>query len=262
MEINWVTVAAQIVNFLVLVWLLKRFLYGPVTRAMERRQKRVRDRLQEAESMRGKAEQERDALKAERDALDRKREEMLSEARAAADKLRHELEKQTRESVDAERAAWFARLSGDRQEVLSDIRRRAGEEFFAIARAAFRDLADDRLEARMIAAFAEKLRALPEETLEKLKSAVRRETSSAQIESAFPLEAEDREAIELALKDILQADVSADYVQREDLIAGIRLRLDSQVVEWGLDSYLDELEERLGTALSDAGVAEAKKAAE
>lgn len=262
MEINWVTVAAQIVNFLVLVWLLNRFLYGPVTRAMERRQKRIRDRLQEAETMRGKAEQERDALKSERDELDRKREKMLSEARAAAEKLRHELEKQTRENVDAEREAWFARLAGDRQEVLSDIRRQAGEEFFSLARAAFKDLADEELETRMTAAFAEKLRALPEETLEKLKTAVSRETSPAQIESAFPLAPEDRDAIERTLKEVLQADVTADYIQKEDLIAGIRLRLDSQVVEWSLDSYLDELEERLGKALSSAGVSETKKAAE
>ena len=37
MQIDWITVAAQIVNFLVLVWILQRLLYRPVTRAMARR---------------------------------------------------------------------------------------------------------------------------------------------------------------------------------------------------------------------------------
>ena len=41
MLINWFTVGAQVLNFIVLVWLLKRFLYGPVLNAIEAREKRV-----------------------------------------------------------------------------------------------------------------------------------------------------------------------------------------------------------------------------
>ena len=44
MQIDWITVAAQIVNFLILVWLLQHFLYGPITRAMQRREQRIAER--------------------------------------------------------------------------------------------------------------------------------------------------------------------------------------------------------------------------
>ena len=35
MLIDWFTVAAQVVNFLVLMWLLKRFLYKPIVYAID-----------------------------------------------------------------------------------------------------------------------------------------------------------------------------------------------------------------------------------
>ena len=41
MLIDWFTVGAQVLNFVVLVWLLKRFLYKPVLNAIDAREKRV-----------------------------------------------------------------------------------------------------------------------------------------------------------------------------------------------------------------------------
>ncbi|MEZ4485078.1 MAG: hypothetical protein R2864_10965 [Syntrophotaleaceae bacterium] len=49
MLIDWFTVAAQTFNFLLLIWLLKRFLYGPILQAMDRREARIAGRLQEAQ---------------------------------------------------------------------------------------------------------------------------------------------------------------------------------------------------------------------
>jgi F-type H+-transporting ATPase subunit b len=37
MLIDWFTVGAQVLNFLILVWLLKRFLYGPILDAIDAR---------------------------------------------------------------------------------------------------------------------------------------------------------------------------------------------------------------------------------
>jgi len=55
LQIDWLTVAAQIVNFLVLIWLLQRFLYKPITNAMRRREERIEDRLAEAKEAREEA---------------------------------------------------------------------------------------------------------------------------------------------------------------------------------------------------------------
>jgi flagellar biosynthesis/type III secretory pathway M-ring protein FliF/YscJ len=85
MQIDWLTVAAQIVNFLVLVWLLQRFLYRPITRAMARREERIETRLSEAKAAREEVEAEAGRLREQQQALEASREEMLSEARQEAD---------------------------------------------------------------------------------------------------------------------------------------------------------------------------------
>jgi F-type H+-transporting ATPase subunit b len=51
-QIDWVTIVAQIVNFLILVWLLHRVLYRPLSRAIEARGIEVNRRLAEAEEAR------------------------------------------------------------------------------------------------------------------------------------------------------------------------------------------------------------------
>ena len=48
MQIDWTTLVLEIINFLVLVWILKRFLYKPVMEAIAARQRRVEGKLAEA----------------------------------------------------------------------------------------------------------------------------------------------------------------------------------------------------------------------
>ena len=49
MLIDWFTVGAQALNFLILVWLMKRFLYKPILRAIDEREKRIASELADAE---------------------------------------------------------------------------------------------------------------------------------------------------------------------------------------------------------------------
>lgn len=262
MELNWVTVAAQIINFLILVWLLNKFLYGPVTRAMEKRQDRIRSQIREAEERASKAEEERRALKAEREELRAQKEALLADARAEAEQLRHDLERQARTEVDSERKGWLARLERDHEEFLSDIRRRAGEEFVALGRSALKDLADARLETRLAAAFARQLRDLPDATKDRLKQALGEPDAKAEVESGFTLSATDKKTIRQAVTETFGEEVELGYAVNDDLIAGVRLRLDSQVVEWSISNYLDDLQARLGAALDGKHVSEDRKAAE
>ena len=49
MKINWFTVIAQVINFLMLVWLLKKFLYKPILDAVNEREKKITDQLKDAD---------------------------------------------------------------------------------------------------------------------------------------------------------------------------------------------------------------------
>ena len=84
MQIDWITVGAQILNFLVLVWLLNMVLYRPVTRAMEGRADAIRERFAEAERREAEAARAAELSQAERLALEERRSELLEEAHEEA----------------------------------------------------------------------------------------------------------------------------------------------------------------------------------
>ncbi|MEQ8493043.1 MAG: F0F1 ATP synthase subunit B, partial [Gammaproteobacteria bacterium] len=77
MLIDWFTVAAQAINFLVLVWLLKRYLYRPILAAVDAREARVMARLTEAQLREREAADAAEALAREREALEAARAERL-----------------------------------------------------------------------------------------------------------------------------------------------------------------------------------------
>ena len=52
MLIDWFTVGAQLLNFLILVWLLKRFLYKPILGAIDIRERRIAAELADAAAKR------------------------------------------------------------------------------------------------------------------------------------------------------------------------------------------------------------------
>jgi len=262
MEINWVTVAAQIVNFLVLVWLLNKFLYGPITRAMTARQTRIRERLEDAARTRREADEERRKLISERDELRNTKEELLSAARAEADQLKRDLERQAREDIENQRQAWLSQLQVDKDDFINDVRRRVATEFFALAKTAFTELADEAFEKRIVALFIIRLKAMNDGLLRKLKDAASRLESSVRVESAFALGQNERRAINQCVNQMSNSDVKITYANTDQLIAGIRLRVDSQSVEWSVNSYLDQLQERLEESFTNAQPHEDRQAAE
>src|SRR4249919_3833463 len=80
MLIDWFTVVAQVVNFLILVWLLKRFLYGPILNAIDAREKRIATELADAEAKKTEAQKERDKFEHKNEVFDQQRAALLSQA--------------------------------------------------------------------------------------------------------------------------------------------------------------------------------------
>ena len=60
MNIDWFTLSAQIVNFLILLVLLRKFLYGPLRNVMQKREEKVTSRLEEARRKLDEAEEQRE----------------------------------------------------------------------------------------------------------------------------------------------------------------------------------------------------------
>ena len=99
MIIDWFTLVAQTLNFLILVWLMKRFLYKPILHAIDDREKRIATALANAEKIKVEAQKERDEFQKKNAEFDQQRAELLSKATDEVQAERQRLLDEARKSV-------------------------------------------------------------------------------------------------------------------------------------------------------------------
>ncbi len=160
MLIDWFTVAAQVLNFLVLVWLLKRLLYRPILHAIDTREQRIAQALADADAKQAEATRERDELGHKNEAFERERAALLNEATDAAKAQRLRLLDEARQAADTLRDEQREALLREQQGLHDELARLTGEQVFAIARKTLVDLAGTSLEQRMSEVFVQRLGAL------------------------------------------------------------------------------------------------------
>src|SRR5271168_198154 len=160
MLIDWFTVGAQALNFIVLVWLLKRFLYKPILNAVDAREKRIAAELADADAKMAEAQRERDEFLHKNEEFDQQRTSLLSKATDDANAERQRLLDDARKAADALSAKRGEAMRSDANNLNQAIRRRTQQEVFAIARKALSDLATANLEERMCDVFIGRLRTM------------------------------------------------------------------------------------------------------
>ena len=248
MHIDWFVFFAQIVNFLILLFLLKKFLYGRIINAMDARQAKIEAIFAEAEECRQKAREE--ASKYEQCLMEQARtsEEFTNKARADADAYRRELMQKVREEIDTIQTRWFETLCLERANVFHELRRLTGMEVYAIARQVLKDLADEELEERMVQVLAKRIETLGREEREKIRT-LTAEGEPIRVFSAFALSQEARVRLDQAIHRGLGPDLSGAYETAEDVLSGCELRIDGYKVAWSAKDYLDTLEEKFHLCL-------------
>jgi F-type H+-transporting ATPase subunit b len=252
MQIDWITVSAQIVNFLILVWLLKRFLYQPVMRAMGRREQRITDRLNQANDREQQAQQQREQYQNRQKELDQQRDEILAKAKEDADQEKHRLLDEARSEVDEKKQHWQRQLAQEKEEFLKSLRDQAGDVIQHITRKALVDLANGTLEQHIVESFINRLQSLDD----KARSALANTHEAIQINTSFELDSGVRNQLTRVIHENIDNDIDVQYNQSPDLMCGIELVTGGQQLSWNVNHYLDELTTRIGQAFSASDISQ------
>jgi F-type H+-transporting ATPase subunit b len=245
MLIDWFTVGAQIVNFLILVWLLKHFLYKPILDAIDAREKRIAAELADADTKKTDAEKERTDFEDKNKALDQQRSALLGKAADEAKAERGRLIDQAKKDADSLRATQADALRGDQIRLGSEITILAEKEVFAIARKALADLATVSLEERVGEVFTRRLRELDPKAKELLGTAIKNSSQPALVRSAFDLPSDQKAAIQNALNETFSVVVRIEFEESQDAICGIELTANGQKIAWSISSYLAGLSKKV-----------------
>jgi len=258
MLIDWFTVGAQTLNFLILVWLMKRFLYKPILHAIDEREKRIAAELANADKKKAEAQKESDAFRHKNETLDQQRVALLSKATDEAKAEGQRLLDEARKAADALSAKRMETLRNDAGTLSQAISRRTQQEVFAIARKALTDLATVSLEERLGEVFTRRLREMDDLAKAGLAEALKTASDPALVRSAFDLPEEQRSAIQNALNETFSAEIHVRFETAPDLISGIELSTNGQKVAWSIADYLVSLEKGVDELLKEKDKAEIK----
>lgn len=245
MLFDWLTFGAQTLNFLVLVWLMKRFLYKPILNAIDAREKRIALALADAALKQTAAQKERETFQKKNEDFDRQRNELLGQAKDEAKAERQRLQDEARQVADTLRAKKQDALTSELQALHQDIARRSREEVFAIAKKVLADLTGLSLEERMGAVFTRRLRELDDDARAALAKALKTASNPVRVRSAFELPAAQRAAIQSALNETFSGDIQIQFDTTPDLISGIELTVNGWRVAWNIADFLVSLEQRI-----------------
>jgi F-type H+-transporting ATPase subunit b len=246
---DWFTIVAQALNFLILVWLMKRFLYKPILHAVDAREKRIAAELANAATKQAEAQKERDEFGHKNEEFDQRRAALLSQAANEAKAERQRLLDEARQAAAALSQKLQEALFNEEHDLHEAIARRTEREVFAIARKALTDLAGTSLEERMVDVFCRRLHELNGKAKGLLGSALKGTSSPVIVRTAFDLPPAQCASAEGAIKETLGAEAQICFETAPALVSGIELTANGQKVAWSIADYLVSLEKGVGELL-------------
>jgi len=239
--IDWFTVFAQAVNFLILAWLLKRFLYGPIIKAMQERQERLVRELDSARQSRKEADDYAQSLSVKRDELERDAEAILDKARDAADTRLEQWLAEARRDVEARKMAWADGLEREQAALSDRLKARMAKQIMRLSEKVLRDLAGEDLEARVLDDFMSRLAGVVPDAQYRDVVVVR---------TGFPLSVALFEKLKRSVEEYFPAHSGIETSEDASLGVGIVMLVGDIKWEWSLASYLDGVEEAVFAELA------------
>jgi F-type H+-transporting ATPase subunit b len=250
MLIDWFTVGAQALNFLILVWLLKHFLYQPILTAIDTREKGIAAQLADATAKKAEAQKESDEFQGKNKAWDKQRNDLLSAATDEANGVKDRLLDEARKQADSLRAAQTSALENDAKRLHTQIISLTRNEVFGITRKTLADLATVSLEERMGEVFTRRLREMDPKSKEELGASLKTESEPAIVRSSFALPESQKSAIQNAFNETFSSEVRLSFETAPEIVCGIELSANGQKIAWSIADYLSSLDQKVGALLA------------
>lgn len=249
MDIDWFTFGAQVVNFLLLMVLLRWLLYDPIVEAMAAREERIASRLSEAKAKEEAAEAEATAYRRQQEDLKRERHQRMEEAEAEAEATRRALVRAARRDVEHLQARWENALRRDQAQAVEALQEQAARQVVETARRVLDDLADARLEEQMIVTFLDRLQS---------EAPLPADGDTVTVSTASPLPPDHRATLETGLRAHLEGrEAALRYEVDEALVCGIEVRGTGWKVAWSVDAHLETLRQRIESLLDEISASDA-----
>jgi len=240
MEFTWSTFFLELINFLVLIWILNRLLYKPVSEAIDKRKQAIQKEIDTAKNLKDEAKKLESQYQTRLDdwqkEVETKRKQLEQELADLKEKELSDLKKQLEQVKTKQKAIDDQHLLKQKEEQLKEsmnLATRFASKFLA-------NFADKHLEEKIVTLFIDSLSTLSKDECARISTAFHKKTDgSAQVESCYPITKKHQEEIETKLSKIFGKTLTIHFQHKPELLAGLNITLGSIVIH---SSLMGELE--------------------
>ncbi len=259
MQIDWFTVIAQILNFLLLVWLLKRFLYKPVLKAIDEREGKIASQIKDAEAKEKTAKKEQAEFSRKNETFDKQKKGLMDKAVAETNEERQKLLEVARNDATELRTKLEKSLKEMQENLNRDLAEKTQHEVFEIARKTLTDLASVSLEEQSANIFIKRINELKKEEKKQFTDAFKPGSNPVLVQSAFELPKKQQTDIKNAVNEILGPETSFQFKTTPGIISGIELTSNGYKMAWSISEYLNSLQKSISQTSNEEAEAKAKE---
>ena len=251
MNIDFFTLGAQIINLLVLLFLLRKFLYLPILKVLEERKTLLENEYKTAETARKKALSLEQKAIEEYEKIETSKQEILAQSHIQAEKLEQKLIIEAKQEFEKSRKIWKNKLLAEQNTFEIAIQNLIAEYFEKFASGALKQMADITLNELFLDKLMQKISA---QNSTKKSQFERDFLSGGELEIISAKEINPK--TKQKLKDFLQNEfptqekLKIKFGLDEKLICGVALKAKEQIIEWNLADYIAEFSNNLNTAVS------------
>ncbi len=251
MQVNWFTVIAQVLNFLILVWLLKRFLYKPILKAIDERENKIARQIKDAEDQDSKAKKEHAEFVKKNEAFDLEKKELMAAAVSETNDARQKLLDEARNEANELRSKLEKSMKEMQKNMSRNLVKSTQHEVFAIARKTLADLASLSLEEQSANIFIKRLKELSSKENKQFVEAFKKGLDPILVQSTFDLPEKQQTDIKSAVKEILGSETNFQFKTAPEIISGIELSSNGYKLAWSISEYLNSLQRSISETINE-----------
>jgi len=241
--IDWFTIVAQIVNFLILVLLLRKFLYRPILNVMREREERIKSQLNEAEELRRYADEQIEIYQEKNDKWKDEHDALLREAKVEIEDNHKHMMKKVREDIEEHKTHWEQAIEREKKEFLDSLRKKINQQTFVTVRRVLNELATVELEAHICEVFLDRIKQMDQKQVEEYRTAIIDTEDPVIVGSAFELSSTIKKELQSTIETQFLKGKPVDFVIDNDLVCGIEMKAGGYKLTWSLSEYLERLED-------------------
>lgn len=155
------TVIAQVLSFLLLVWILAKFAWKPLMAMMEERRKFIESSLKQAEQERQQAEQIKREYQEEMRKARQEAQDVIAKATKASEERAVEILAQAKEEADKIKKSALVDIERERDRAISEVKAQVAELSISVAEKIIRQKLDLSGQEQMIEQFIQEVGDMP-----------------------------------------------------------------------------------------------------